>query len=339
MAGKKPSDELNLRLLARTLGVNVSTVSRALAGKPGVSPARARQVTELAASLGYRPRPYREKYANCIGLIVPVHHQLVEDYLMKLITLTIIEADRHGKHVHLDFLRYDARPARLPAVVRENRVDGVCLAGSFPARFHAAMRQHCQAVVSLSETIERTGNDSVLASSREATRELVRGLAAMGHRRIGLVLTDPAFPSMRHRKEAYLAECHAGGLPLHKAWLVEGVSAAQQGGQEAVRRYLHARQLPTAIIFGNDQMAMGGAFELARSGYRIPEDVSIAGYNNTEAMQELSPALTSIDNQAEEIVRQGMDLLMDRIAHPGGPPRQIVLQNQVHWRASTAPLV
>ncbi|GAB4000211.1 hypothetical protein GCM10029992_31400 [Glycomyces albus] len=161
--------------------------------------------------------------------------------------------------------------------------------------------------------------------------EMVEHLASLGHRRFYHVAGDLKFASARARKAAFLEAIDRCGV--ESAGVFDGDWSAQSG-LDAVRA-LPETNLPTAVIAGNDTVAVGVMRGADERGLRIPGDLSVTGWDNSEFGQFLKPALTSVEIDLEGVGREGMIRLVkavsDRDLEPARGP-----VNSLIWRESTA---
>jgi len=312
---KRPNDDINIRQLARELKVAICTVSRALAGAPGVSKKKAEVIRQRAALMGYKPQPLRRKRTKAVSLLITSDHSnIADDLYQQVITLHLERVlSTYNEHVHVEFIPRSGDKLVWPATLAENRVDGVVLTGHPSLELCQRIRQENIPVVVISDTAARTQCSCVLSNFIHGTSDVIERLISLGHREIGMVVTQREFPTVEMRYQSYLKAMNEHGLEPDSRWIISGVTSNLSGGREAVIKFLERGALPRAILFTNDWMAMGGANELIRRGYRVPEDVSIVGYDNVSISEEFYPPLTSIDGQVERLIAEAVDLLHRQI--------------------------
>lgn len=149
-------------------------------------------------------------------------------------------------------------------------------------------------------------------------RALVHWIVEQGHRAIGYVGGNPRHWSAQQREQAFreaLAEC---GVTLHEQWLIEGRYSIDSG-REAARKLLQLEARPTAVICANDLMAIGLIQELQQRGVRVPEDISIAGFDDEPLVQQMGYGLTTIRSPMHALGREATTLLL-RILEQNLPP-------------------
>lgn len=323
-----------LREIAKRLNVAPSTVSRALADDAGVGESRAAEIRALADKLGYRPRPMRRSVNRTIGLAIATPDARTSDEAWQslLISAVVNTVGAHGWHVLQEFTA--RKSADIPKLVRENRVDGMLITGLPSPATCRALRELGMPTVALNDLASRTGLPSVIADGADGTREVVAGLAAMGHRHIALASTPLIFPTVAARARAFREAAKAAGV---RATVVVGGGTTIQQGQVATRQLMARRPFPTAIVYSSDRLAVGGLIELGRLGFSVPGDVSVVGHENTGFGRDTDPPLTSVDMHQREMVETAFSLLRAQIEN--GASADVVQKTaaaSVAWRGSTA---
>jgi LacI family transcriptional regulator len=338
-AVKIPAEKVSLRNIAQTVDVDVATVSRALAGQNGVSPARAAEIRRVAEQLGYRPRPLRRKRTDAIGLIVQSDRADAgtAGYIQRTIYSAELQAAELGFHVHLHRLRPGSADTDWPRFISENRVDGVLVLGFAPLKLFVRLVEEGIPAVALNDTVDRTGIHSVMCDPTPGIAQAMQRLIDLGHERIGMAVTSRQYPTIKRRHAAYLRALEQAGLDHDPGLVVDDLPPALRGGQQAIKMFLASGQMPTAILLPNDMAAIGAAYELASHGYVIPRDVSLVGYDNTSWARDFTPSLTSIDNRETRLVELSLNFLRDRIQlRDKQAPRQEMVPSRLMWRESCA---
>jgi LacI family transcriptional regulator len=329
---------VGLRDIARLASVDISTASRALNHDPRVNPERADQIRKLAERIGYRPRPLRSKLARSVGVIVSAAEgQPVNNFLERIAWLAQKSLADRRLHVNLECIqrRYSGQ---LPAIVQQNRVDGVILGGHPPAELVAEIRNLGMPAVAINDTVERLGISCVRSNPEPAMRQAILHLAARGHQAFALLATSFEFPTIQARRDSYEAALREIGIEPQPHWLVDGLVGEIAGGREGVRRMRSRGQLPTALLCENDWMALGAMQELKDQNLHIPQDVSIVGHDDLWICQQLEPQLTSIHRAEDELVSKAIDLLMEQIDGASSPaPREVLVDGEMVWRQSAGP--
>ena len=329
---------VGLRDIARLASVDISTASRALNHDPRVNPERADQIRKLAERIGYRPRPLRSKLARSVGVLVSADAgQPVNNFLERIAWLAQRSLADRRLHVNLECIQ---RPysGQLPAIVQQNRVEGVIVGGPPPAELVAEIRALGMPAVAINDTVERLGISCVRSNPEPAMRQAILHLAARGHQTFALLATSLEYPTIRARHSAYEAALREIGIEPQPKWLVQGLAGEVTGGREGVRKLRELGPLPTAILCENDWMALGAMQELQHQNVRIPHDISLLGHDDLWICQQLEPQLTSIHRAEDELVSKAIDLLMEQIEAGGNlPPREVLVDGEMVWRQSAGP--
>lgn len=333
---KRKPQPVGLREIATRLNVALSTVSRALAGDPGVGEVKAASIRAMADQMGYQPRPIRRKRTRSIGLIISTSGLSRPDenerYAQNVVWWMERLAAQLKMHVHVHFVLRD--DAQWPPLLHENRVDGVILAGFPSLLLCRAIREHGIPAVSISDQVERCGCSAIMVRPEKAIEDVVDRLVKLGHRKITFASTQREYPVIAVTEDAFRAALEKHNIPFEPARMLTGMQANIRGGREAVERLCAMNALPTAMIFTNDWMALGGVNELHRRGYQIPRDVSIVGHDNLSVGTEIVPPLTSIDRVIEQIIVQALEMLRRQIETGQTEPEQRYVPATIQWRAS-----
>jgi len=238
--------------------------------------------------------------------------------------------------VNLECLKRDGDEVPvLPAIVKQNRVDGVLLAGEPPREIVQAICDLDMPVVGINDSTERLNISCVSSQPEQAIHECIVQLAGWGHRQFGILLFDLKYQTHRARYHSYLAALKEVGIQPNPAWVVTDLAGEISAGRDGVRKLLARGPLPTAILCCNDWLATGAMHELQRQGVRIPDDVSLVGHDDLPFCEQLEPTLTSIHRAEEEIVSQAVDLLVEQIQEGIQEPRQESVRGEMVWRQST----
>jgi len=329
-----------LRDLAKLASVDISTVSRALNNDPRVNPERANQIRKLAEEVGYRPRPLRSKLARSIGVLMcssPSSPLVVNNFLERIAWLAQRSLADRRLHVNLECVPRSL-PAKLPAVVQQNRVDGVLIGGHPPVELVAEIRALGMPAVAINDSVARLNISCVRSNPQPAMRQAVLHLAARGHQSFALLTSSMEYPTVLARHHSYEVALREIGIEPKPEWLASNLPAEITGGREGIRQLRARGELPTAILCENDWMAMGVMQELQHHGLRVPQDVSVIGHDDLWICEQLEPQLTSIHRAEEELVTKAIDLLMEQIDGVATPsPREILVDGEMIWRQSAGP--
>jgi DNA-binding LacI/PurR family transcriptional regulator len=337
LKGPMAKKTVTLREMARQAGVNVGTVSRALADDPAISVARKQEIQALAEKLNYRPRPFRRKQTNAIALLSFTRsNDAPEDLFQQQIIVQLDQkAQQAGLHIHLHLIPRGQDTAELPALVTEGRVDGVILAGHPSRAFCDRLAEENISLAVINDTYDRTALPSVFCDPGPCVEDLVEHLLAAGHRNIAFATNDPKYTSVARRLAAFNQAMRQ--TPQANAIRKTYPTATLAAGQQAVDDlFAEAGPKPTAILFANDWMAIGGLVGLSLQGLSVPNDVSIVGCDDVAPAVGVAPGLTSINLRVDRQVAAALDLI-ERQINDKPCQKQIHIQPELVMRDSIAP--
>ena len=305
------------RTVAREAGVSQSTVSRALRGDPRVREATRQRVDETARRLGYVPNSLASSLASrsthTVGVVVA---DLTNPFFPSLLTPIYDELQLMGYRVVLFAERTDI-PTGQGALRRllDRSIDGVLVTtATLGSRFADTLRMRGLPLVLLNRYIDGLDVDRAVSDNREGALVGGRYLLELGHRRIGVVRGPSNTSTSRDRMVGLMDALSAEGVALDAALVREGTYSHQSGHQHT-RDLLRLADPPTAIFCGNDVVALG-ALDAARSlGVRVPEDVSILGFDDIPMASWEVFQLSTLRQPFDDMARSAARMLAERIEH------------------------
>lgn len=326
----------SLRDISKHFKVNVSTVSRALADDSRISYKIKNEIKSYAEQIGYKPSPLRRKIKNALALIMYTGEEGKTDdyYQLEIIRRFSLIVSRHKKNISLEFLKRD-ESGTIPSAILENRVDGLLIAGHPPLTLcHLIQKEKLPAVI-LSDSLERTGCFCIRPDFRSGTTEAVKHLINSGRKRLAFVLSNPDFPTVRTRYDAFCQALLENSLIPESKWILDNLSPDMKGGRTAVQKLLKLEERPDSIVFINDYMATGAIMELQKNGIRVPEDISVTGHDNTIIASELSPALSSVESNLEEMLEGAYKMICTQIKDKNIEPIERLFKTKFVRRESS----
>ncbi|WP_144124150.1 LacI family DNA-binding transcriptional regulator [Catellatospora sichuanensis] len=340
MDTSQPPRRVTIIDVARHANVSTTTVSKVLRNAYGASPEMRAKVREAIAELGYRPdaaaRGMRGQ-TYTIGVMLPtIRNPFFADILDGL-----TDRLRDTDYQILLGTGGDGEDTeeRMTDAMIDRRMDGVVLIA--PVSSRARLEQIAGLVPTV--IVGRHGNsplyDVVTDDDFVGAALVVEHLSALGHRRIAHIdhsETDPTrlleMPNAV-RAEGYRHAMRAHGLADEID--IVATSYTQEGGYIGAQRLLARPRRPTAIFAGADFVAMGVLEALAEAGLKVPEDISVAGYDNTTFAAFAPVSLTSVDQAGHQIGSNAARLLLERISHRQAPSSQVKLTPKLVVRGST----
>jgi LacI family transcriptional regulator len=330
-----------LRDVAQLAGVHPATASRALnpATRPLVNADTARKVLRAAESLGYQPNPIARSLktarTNTVGLVIPDLTNPLFPPIVRGIEDVLSPAGYNSYIVNTD-----NDPKREEAQIeslRSRQVEGLIVATAL--REHPLLvRLHGLGVrmVLVNRKVDDLEVPSVTADDAAGTVLAVDHLARLGHRRVLHLAGPTATSTGLTRARAFRHAVRDHGLDDDPALVTECSSWSEAAGAEALRSVLDAGVEFTAIMAGNDLLALGCYDVFAERGLSCPEDVSVVGFNEMPFLDKMRPPLTTVSIPHYEIGFEAGRLLLDSIDEPQRHPRSILLPASLVVRQSTA---
>ena len=275
---------------------------------------------------------------GALGLVVPA---LANPIMGELANTIEREASGRGYYLLVGQSHYqDADEAAcLPRYAESPTVRGVLVVTSgatATAEAFMELRRRRLPFILAMRGGEGGESDAVVTDHVRGAREIVRYLLGLGHRRIAFVGAARPMPD-RHR-QGYCQALREVGLSEDPDLVRIPNVEAEEAGAAGVRAMLE-RRVPFSAVFARiDLTAVGVLRALRAAGLRVPEDVSVAGFDNTQLSAHLQPPLTTVDQTLPEIGRQAVSFLLDRVeGRYDGPARQVIIQPRLVLRDSCAP--
>jgi DNA-binding LacI/PurR family transcriptional regulator len=329
-----------LETVAARAGVSRSLVSLVLRGSPSVSPVRRDAVLRAVAELGYHPntaaRQLAERRSRTVGVLL---NDLRQPWFADMLDGLTPALHAAGKHILLGDGRIDRMlDETLTWSFIDLGVDGLVLAGSIPmspAVVEAAGKIPTVAVGGRGLDLDLPRAD-VLANDNHLGGTLaVRHLIELGHTRIAHISGLPSVAG-KLRMQGYEDTMRSAGLGEHLR--VEAGDMSEEGGYRAAVRLVSGAGGPTAIFAANDLTCVGALSAAAALGVRVPEELSLVGFDNSVLARLRALWLTSVDGAAREMGHQAAQLLLARIEHPDAPGQTRLTPPRLEVRGSSGPV-
>ncbi|MBI4889457.1 MAG: LacI family DNA-binding transcriptional regulator [Acidobacteria bacterium] len=328
----------SIKDIARLANVSHSTVSRALAGSSLVNPETAGKIRKIAEQTGYRPSAAARSLVTSRSATIGVVVTTIADPFAAEVVLGIEDAaNEHNYSVIL--ANSNALPEREVKVVRsfeERRVDGIIVTSSRVGATYAETLSQTQVpIVLLNNQHPSEFMHSVMIDNFEASRELMRYLIGLGHRRIAYIGDRYGYQSDTERFGGYRAALEGAGLGLNKSYVMLGDGKPEEGG-EAAAALLELRPRPTAIFCYNDMTALGALKAITERGLRVPADISVAGFDDLFLARYSFPPLTTVRQPMREMGRLALETLV-QLCDGGESQPFVQVAGELIVRESTAP--
>jgi LacI family repressor for deo operon, udp, cdd, tsx, nupC, and nupG len=327
--------------VARLAGVSPSTVSRMLNGKGQFAPTTHRAVEQAVEQLRYRPntiaRSLRTKSTQTIAFLLP---DIPDPFFVSLISGVQQHALQGGYAILLCVTEGNPeREEHYLNLLRAKQVDGILVDGLvLPPDRLARFVEDGLPIVCLDRDIDLPAVPLVQVDNRLGARRATEHLLALGHTRIAHI--SGAVPHrLRHSRErlaGYHDALDGAGVPADARLVVTG-DYTEDGGHTAARDLLESGVSFSAVFAANDLSAIGAVSAFVASGRRVPEDVSVVGFDDIHIAAFTVPPLTTIHQPAAEIAERATELLMALIQGREAGEGPHVLEPRLVVRGSAAP--
>ena len=327
-----------LRDVARRAGVSVATASRVASGTTQVRPQTRERVERAMRELLYVP-PRRETATGVIGLLVP---ELANPIFPALVQAIESRAAAHG--LASIFCHTTGDPGKELEQVHmllDHRVDGMIFISCEMTNLdgdhahYARLIDEGARLVFVNGVLDSLAVPSVGVDERAAGEVATRHLIELGHRRIGFVAGPGHYLPTKQKAAGRENALRAAGL--EPDGLVAYGEFSVDGGRSAICALLERTDPPTAVICSSDLMAIGVMNEAVHRGLRVPEELSIVGFDGVDAADWTYPLLTTVEQPIDEIAETAVTALKTLIDEPGRPLPHYVFRPRLRVAGSTAP--
>ncbi|MFC8128828.1 LacI family DNA-binding transcriptional regulator [Streptomyces sp. NPDC057302] len=324
----------SIKDVAAEAGVSVATVSRVVNSHPSVSPGARARVLAAIESLGYRPnavaRSLRTAQTRTLGLVIS---DVLNPYFTALARSVEEAARALGYSVIIG--NADERPELQDHHVRtllDRRIDGLLVSptdGGSPLMLDTA--RSSTPMVFVDRWIPGVDVPVVRADGRDAVRDLVAHLHAIGHRRLAIIAGPAATTTGSERVAAFRDALGAYGLPLPDDYIGQGDFQADSG-RRATERFLALAEPPHAVFAADNLMALGALDAIRAHGLRVPHDIALAAFDDIPWFVHTDPPITAIAQPTGDLGRAAVQALVDLIE--GRRPQSVTLPARLVVRRS-----
>ena len=330
----------NIYDVARRAGVSTATVSRVLSRPDVVAPETRRKVLAAVDSLGFTPNVAAKNLRTLRSAKLLVTVPDLSNPFFSLILQGIEDsAQREGYAVLVGDTQHDPeREEKYALMLRRKEADGLIFLGHRLPKEAASLVQSMPSgrapVVNGCEFTPRLGIPSVHIDNATAASDAMTHLYKLGHRRIGVITGPLVSPLSRDRLAG--ATARAKKAKAERDVIVMNGDFSIESGELAGERLLGRDQRPTAIFCFNDEMAMGVIETARRRGLRVPNDLSVVGFDDIRFARIVDPPLTTVAQPTRQIGEGTVRLLLE-ILRGGEAPESLTLPHTLVVRSSTAP--
>ncbi len=328
--------------IAEMVGVSTVTVSKALSGQKGVSEEVRGKIRSIAEELGYQQPSAARKSQNHknfnIGILISERFLVkYESFYWQMYQAVATRATAEECFTMLEVIgKAEEESSRMPKLVQERKVDGIIVIG----KMMDAYLQHLNTeagipVIYLDYYNGREASDSVISNSYYGTYELTYYLYRMGHRKIAYVGTLLAMESITDRYFGYQKALLELGLEQKKGWVLDD-RHIETGEIDTVNMLQIPKDMPTAFVCNCDLTASFLIKKLKDNGYRVPEDISVVGFDNYLYPGLSDIQITTYEVDLEEMARRAIHNMISKISNENYKPGIHIVEGHMVLKESVA---
>ncbi|MDF2945273.1 MAG: transcriptional regulator [Herbinix sp.] len=327
---------VTMKDVAMQLGVSTVTVSKALTDREGVSDSVRETIKQKAEEMGYRynfiGKSMKEGMNYNIGILVAeqfMHDSAFYSKMYQTVVKDLLDYDYFGI---LEVVPDEAeKECRLPHVIQNNKVDGIIILGQMSRAYIEKIASSNIPFIFLDFNDDHFEVDTIVSDSFYGAYELTNYLFSIGHKDIGFVGNRNATTSIMDRYIGYYKSLLYNKLQLNEEWIIN--DRDEKGKFCELQLPIH---MPTAFVCNCDEVAYSLILQLKKSGFRVPEDVSVVGYDNYIYATVSNPAITTVEVNVEAMSESAVNSILKRVRIPSGECSRKVISGRIIFRDSVA---
>jgi DNA-binding LacI/PurR family transcriptional regulator len=334
---------ITIKELAVRAGVSHSTVSRALNNHPAIAPETVKRIQQLARELDYVPshfaRSLKTNRSHMLGVIV---HRIADPFYSEVLAGIQNVAHQFQYSMFVSASEHDMeRQAGLIRGMFGRQADALIIGDSFLTSEKVNELEIRVPTVFIHNRATEALPHSIYHDDVNGTRALTRHLLELGHRRIAFGGNERGGLLHQHRRQGVVDELNEAGLELCRDYDLLAPNGQMSSGAFLTKQLLNLPERPTAIICFNDMQAIGVMQTLQQANMRIPEDISVTGFDDIPLAEYIYPALTTYCQPSWELgqmaAKVALNLLGENVNEPLASESLITMRGRSIVRRSTAP--
>ena len=334
-------DDITIKDVANIAEVSVGTVSMALNGKSSVNAKTRRKVLAVAEKLGYKPNRYAKvlssKQTYTIGLIIT---DIINPFFGLIIDYIQQELENKGYDLLLGISGGSrSKEQKIVDKFISHRVDGIIMVPSHkqPAdmRHFLELQKRNIPLCFITTYYAEIDAPCVMTDLSAGSYKLTKHILQSGCRNIAYIVVNPSLPLAALRLDGYYSAFRETGIEVCPEWIISVGEASFDCGYQAAEKIFSDGKTHDAILTMNDIMALGALKYLKESGYKIPEDISIAGYDDLLYTTLLETPLTTVRQPIRPMCSRAVEILLKHIDNPSLIAEKVFLPPQLITRSST----
>ncbi|WP_105167974.1 LacI family DNA-binding transcriptional regulator [Pseudoalteromonas sp. T1lg23B] len=332
--------KVTINSVATYAGVSKKTVSRVLNNEPNVSPATREKVLKVFKELDYTPNPIARGLARNRSFIIGcLYDNPSKSYITRVQSGALEACHKHHYNllIHPCELRGEELIANIEHLLTTSRLDGMVLTPPFSDSqelidFLKKKKIHFARVAS---AIDDAESISVRSNDEQGAYEITEHLIKLGHSNIAFIKGHPDHSATEQRFSGYQRALAEHNIAFNPKLVAEG-NFSYHSGADSAKAILDLEPRPSAVFASNDYMAAAVLKLATQRQLKVPQDISIAGFDNAPIARHIWPGLTTIAQPVEEMTRQAVEQLILQIGDEQTPVYQATLEAKLITRESTA---
>ncbi len=325
---------ITMKDVAEQLGVSTVTVSKALSNREGVSDALREMVKRKAEEMGYRynflGKSMKEGLNYNIGILIAEKFMRESAFYAKMYQTIVKDLLVFNFFGILEVVsEEDEEDGVLPHILQNNKVDGIIILGQMQRSYLERIASATIPFIFLDFSDDHFEVDTIVSDSFHGAYEVTSHLIGLGHKEIGFVGNINATTSIMDRYIGYYKALRQNRLEIRDEWIL-----SDRDDHGKFTDIILPSMLPTAFVCNCDEVAYSFILQLKKEGYRIPEDISVVGFDNYIYATLSDPPITTVEVNVEAMSEAAVNSIMKRIKHPTEDYGRKVISGRIVYRDS-----
>ncbi len=329
--------------VAKRANVSISTASKALNDRHDVSEATKQRVREIAKELNYEPSHYARALAtrktNNIGVITVRYYKtpmLTNPFYSKIIEGIEEQLIGTGLNLLTNILSKEQLESQeIPRMIKEKNVDGVILMGHMKREFIDMLNQRGIPMVMIDNYFEGTPIKYVIADNINGAYQAVNYLINTGHKKIAYLAVSKERYSFKEREKGYRKALGEKGIAVDERFILYGPEQGDEQDYSWMKKVFDYEEKPDALFLCNDVNAVLALNMLNDMGIKVPDDISVVGFDNIDLTQHFIPSITTVDIPKDLMGKKAVEILMNILTKKKEGIENIIIPTELVIRNST----
>ncbi len=322
--------------IARELGVSTVSVSKALTGKDGVSDVVREMIVKKAEEMGYRYTGNKKEKTGAkhnIGILVSERFITKDAYYSRLYEKTMMKLSEQKQMGMLEIIRRESeKELQPPALLVSGQIEGAIVLGQMSKEYLQLLHDYELPLLYMDFYDEDVIEDAVISDSVYGSGILTNYLIHKGHEKIAYVGSIGSTSSIMDRYIGYYRAMLKAGLTIDEGWRIED----RDSEGDKIEMTL-PKDMPTAFVCNSDASAFEIVKKLQKEGYRVPEDISVVGFDNFIYSEMSTPKITTYGVDTDALVRSSIRIMLDKLADPEYSVGRVIVGGTLVERNSVMP--